>query len=153
MTRKTQNTTKRARRWTGRVLRLGSYGDPTAAPFEAWEQLLATVAGWTGYTHQWAYCDSRWAGYLMASTHTAQGNDRAHGRGYSTFRTVGSALEILADERPCLAQTRGLTCDKCKACRGCSAANRAVVAHGSPPVLAKYRRAVAALQEAESDAA
>jgi len=36
----------------GRMVRLGSYGDPAAVPIEAFEPILAVAAKHTGYTHQ-----------------------------------------------------------------------------------------------------
>lgn len=42
-----------AYRIAGRMLRLGTYGDPGAVPVEVWEALTKLVKGWTGYTHQW----------------------------------------------------------------------------------------------------
>jgi hypothetical protein len=37
----------------GRKLRLGTYGDPAAAPVELWSLLVSLSAGHVGYTHQW----------------------------------------------------------------------------------------------------
>src|SRR5215469_14123001 len=42
-----------AMRVAGRMLRLGSYGDPAAIPHDVWIALLANVVGHTGYSHQW----------------------------------------------------------------------------------------------------
>jgi hypothetical protein len=37
----------------GLMVRLGSYGDPCAAPVGVWEAFTAHVSGRTGYTHMW----------------------------------------------------------------------------------------------------
>jgi hypothetical protein len=50
----------------GRSVRLGAYGDPAAVPFEIWNKLLSTAAGWVGYTHQWRRCDRRFKSIVMA---------------------------------------------------------------------------------------
>ena len=55
-----------------RPVRLGTYGDPAAVPFEVWERLLAGVTRWTGYTHQWRTCDTRFRSILMASADTPE---------------------------------------------------------------------------------
>jgi len=51
----------------GRMVRLGAYGDPAALPLQVLRDLIRDVKGHTGYTHQWATCDSRYAQLLMAS--------------------------------------------------------------------------------------
>ncbi|MEM7580897.1 MAG: hypothetical protein AAF316_13830, partial [Cyanobacteria bacterium P01_A01_bin.80] len=48
-------------------IRIGSYGDPTAVPFDVWEPIISASGRYTGYTHQFHKCDSRWKQYLMAS--------------------------------------------------------------------------------------
>ena len=37
----------------GRLVRLGTYGDPAAVPAGIWQDLLAGSIAHTGYTHQW----------------------------------------------------------------------------------------------------
>jgi len=39
--------------FAGRFVRLGTYGDPAAIPFEVWAGLLEGTTGHNGYTHQW----------------------------------------------------------------------------------------------------
>src|SRR3546814_9892527 len=43
--------------FAGRMIRLGTYGDPAAAPRSLWTVALSQAAGWTGYTHQWRNID------------------------------------------------------------------------------------------------
>src|SRR5262249_20712580 len=54
----------------GRVLRLGSYGDPAAVPFRVWSTLAAGARAHVGYTHQWRTCDQRLRRLCMASVET-----------------------------------------------------------------------------------
>jgi hypothetical protein len=37
----------------GRMVRLGTYGDPAMVPVEVWTALVSRATGHTGYTHQW----------------------------------------------------------------------------------------------------
>jgi hypothetical protein len=38
----------------GQRIRMGSYGDPAAAPYKIWANLARVCDDWTGYTHQHA---------------------------------------------------------------------------------------------------
>ncbi len=42
-----------AQYFAGRMVRLGAYGDPVAAPLRIWKPLLRLAGGWTGYSHRW----------------------------------------------------------------------------------------------------
>ena len=62
----------------GRKLRLGSYGDPCAVPFQIWQRLVHLAAGHTGYTHTWeGRRFSRHRSFLMASCETLEQRDCA----------------------------------------------------------------------------
>ena len=65
----------------GRMLRVGSAGDPAMVPVEVWKALINAAGGHTGYTHQWredfaqelkglvqASCDS-FQDYLDSTAH------------------------------------------------------------------------------------
>ena len=125
-----------AARVAGRMVRLGSYGDPAAVPFIVWQTLCASVAGRTGYTHQWR-AFPEFAEYVMASCDSS--NDRVAARmlGFRTFRVAPAASWAReAGEILCPASTEAgkrTTCAACKACGGHSAKARADVmipAHG-----------------------
>jgi hypothetical protein len=73
----------------GRMVRLGTYGDPAAVPLMVWEALIARTAGWTGYSHQWQTLTAGWSRLLMASVDSVEQMDEAHEQGWRTFR-VGS---------------------------------------------------------------
>ena len=54
----------------GKIVRLGTYGDPFAAPVDIWEEIIKDAAGHTGYSHQWKRTDfdvDRWKKLVMAS--------------------------------------------------------------------------------------
>lgn len=111
----------------GRALRIGSYGDPAAAPLSMWARLASAARTWTGYTHQWA--DLRPARrrmaqrLLMASTSSPAETAAARAAGWRTFE---ASAEASADAVECPAD-RGLTsCDRCSLCRGTSSGARSV---------------------------
>lgn len=113
-----------------RKVRLGTYGDPAAAPEWVWEEALRDTEGWTGYTHQWR--DPRFA-YLkkwcMASVTDWASRCEAMADGWRTFRVsmpneklmqMGMGMKY-AKEAVCPASAeagRKLTCDTCLACHG-----------------------------------
>jgi hypothetical protein len=67
----------------GRAIRLGTYGDPAAVPFDVWVRLLRDAEQWTGYTHQWrAEKVSPLRRYCMASVDSAAEERAAQGRGW-----------------------------------------------------------------------
>ncbi len=119
-------------------MRLGAYGDPAAVPFELWARLMESfkVERWTGYTHQWLDCDTRFQSLLMASVDSESERLTALALGWRTFRVRSSADPILAGEFACPASTEQghrLTCETCYACDGGSVfkANPVIVAHGN----------------------
>lgn len=125
----------------GRFVRLGSYGDPVAAPIFVWSALTREAAGWTGYTHQWRNLGGlrdRWQGLLMASCDSAIDRDEAMLAGWRCFRVMGSVAERdRKREVICPASAEAgfkTTCHDCRACAGTSAKARAsiaIVAHGA----------------------
>jgi len=70
----------------GRMVRLGTYGDPAAVPLPVWQALIARAAGHTGYSHQWRTLTEAWGRLLMASVDSVEDMDEAHERGWRTFR-------------------------------------------------------------------
>lgn len=120
----------------GKHVRVGSYGDPAAVPFEVWDRALAEIAGWTAYTHQWRRCDPRLRDLLMASVETEAGAAEAQALGWRTFRVRQSRLSaVLPGEVVCPASDEAghrATCQTCELCRGaCNPAKSVViVTHG-----------------------
>ena len=114
----------------GRSIRLGAYGDPAALPFDVVEALTRWVAGWTGYTHQWATGPAWLADYCMASV----GGDPAE---HALARALGYRLFIAtaADADPvavpgavlCMAERSGRQHRRCIDCGACAGTRRGTV--------------------------
>ena len=128
----------------GRVVRLGSYGDPAAVPLGVWIELTAHATAWTGYTHQWRHLDAqKLKGLCMASTDTPDETLAAHAMGWRTFRVRTGDESLLGEhangrrEIACPASDEmgnKTDCASCQACGGLGAralVNLAIVAHGS----------------------
>lgn len=138
-----------ARMLRGRVVRIGSYGDPAAIPAAHWRALISCADGHTGYTHQWreGFAQSL-RELVMASADSESDRDVARAMGWRTFR-VRTELETLgAREIACPASPEGgnrRQCIDCKACdgapRGATQASVAIVVHGA---MARHFQGVAA---------
>jgi hypothetical protein len=101
-------------------LRITSYGDAAATPFDAWIPLLEATNFQTGYTHQWLTCDQRWRDYLMASVETEEGALAAQAKGWRTFRIVSPTADPLPNEIIC--RNTGNPSVSCRECRLCDGA-------------------------------
>lgn len=111
---------ERAAIGAGRVVRIGTYGDPAAVPEHVWTDLLRDAASHTAYTHA-----SGWRPDLAMQSADSHAEARAHwAQGRRTFRV----LERLADldhvnEVLCPASKEAgqrTTCAACKLCGGTS---------------------------------
>jgi hypothetical protein len=120
-----------------RIFRIGSYGDPTAIPFQVWRRATLKVRAHPGYTHQWK--DQRFQAFkllCMASVETEAQHLEATAMGWRTFRVRLLSEPKLVSEVICGASHeagRKTTCDKCKACSGTSAKAKAsivIINHG-----------------------
>jgi len=125
--------------FAGKAFRMGSYGDPTAVPFQIWRACTLNVAAINGYSHQWR--DPRFSAFkllCMASADNAQDMRDAHAMGWRTFRVRG-ATEALTKgvEVTCPASKEAgyrTSCIDCRACGGLSAKAKvsiAIMAHVS----------------------
>lgn len=116
----------------GRKVRLGTYGDPAAAPVTMWQEILKDTAGHVGYSHQWQAVDfdhAAWAPLVMASADTADEAAQANLFGMRVFR-VSVGVEKQAGESTCPASAEGgrrATCDKCMLCAGTTKQARDIV--------------------------
>lgn len=123
----------------GRVVRLGTYGDPAAVPEWVWAGLLHAAKSWTGYTHQWKDERFGWLKtYVMASADSAFERWDAKDRGWRTFRIRTGDDAVLAGEFLCPASKEGgerVQCFQCTACdgnaRGSRKADPVIIVHGS----------------------
>lgn len=125
----------------GQMVRLGSYGDPSAVPKSVWDALLSDSIGHTGYTHQ--HNASADYSRLMYSADNQGEAIKAHTEGKRTFRVIpvvtwqsmGKA-SMLSNEILCPASIEAgnkATCIDCGLCKGSSvkAKSIAIVAHGN----------------------
>jgi len=123
--------------FAGKMVRLGTYGDPAAAPYALWKVALRDAKGWTGYTHQWRDVPAHWAELVMASADSVEDMDAAHAKGYRTFRVTSEPFaNIKGRETVCPAsEEKGKVtdCFSCRACMGTSGKARVsvqIAAHG-----------------------
>lgn len=130
----------------GRMVRLGTYGDPAAVPMHVWDALLRDADGHTGYTHQWETRPDL-ARYCMASADSTNDALRAQARGWRTFRVaLPSDTRWMQGEVTCPASEeagRKLTCIQCRACDGTNSNRRGTIviqAHGGTAVMANIKR-------------
>lgn len=117
-----------ARELNGDMVRLGTYGDPTAVPFEVWETLLAQTSGHLGYTHQWKDARfARFAKYCMASADSPEEYIEARQRGWRAFYVLPKGYQHKVPHAfLCPASEEAgkkLHCLECRACDG-TATNR-----------------------------
>lgn len=133
---------------TGRVLRLGTYGDPSAIPARVWRGLCASAASVVGYTHQWrrgfAAHLKQWC---MASCETEAQAAMAHTQGWRTFRAGPIGSRPVAGEITCPASAEGghrVDCAQCRLCGGAgvSAKSIHIVEHHTSANAAKKRLSV-----------
>lgn len=128
-----------ARIVAGRVVRIGSYGDPAAIPARHWRALIRRADGHTGYTHQWRQWFARGLrAIVMASADSAQDRDMARAMGWRTFRVRTADEPLAAREIVCPASPEGgdrRQCITCQACdgapRGATQASVAIIVHGA----------------------
>lgn len=113
-----------------RGVRLGAYGNPTAAPIEAYAPILGHGVV-TGYTHEWRehHVDrSAWKLHVMASVETTEEAAEAHAMGWRTFRTSDDVDPIDGVEISCPASDEAgsrVQCERCGLCDGAGPSTRA----------------------------
>lgn len=120
----------------GRVIRLGSYGDPAAVPVTVWDTILKKAHSWTGYTHQWRKYHARGLKrYCMASIENTKDFKKAKKMGWRTFRIRTLEMPLMPGEIICPASKEAGNRRECVTCRACdggrnSKVSVAIVAHG-----------------------
>jgi len=114
----------------GRFVRVGTYGDPAAAPQKVWDELLSEASTWTAYSHQ-----SGWRPDIAMQSvddyHSAVLHWQA---GRRTFRVIAELGHLdHNNEALCPASKeagRRVQCTACKLCKGSSLAKSiAIVEH------------------------
>lgn len=123
--------------FAGSVFRLGSYGDPAAAPFRVWAHATQHVRARNGYTHQWRDFPA-FSSLCMASADSEADAIKARAAGWRTFRVRAATAPVMTGvEVICPASDEAgkkTTCADCRACGGTSAKARAsitIIAHGA----------------------
>ena len=117
-----------------RMVRVGSYGDPSAAPIDVWLNLVRHAKGWTAYTHASV---NPMPDLLMTSADTLGQAQSAWAKGERTFRVVSSVADVAkGKEVLCPASVEAgkrSTCESCRLCNGAAskAKSIAIVAHGN----------------------
>lgn len=126
----------------GRMVRLGTYGDPMAVPAHVWETLTFQASGRTGYTHQWRNAavagDQRASvtSLCMASVDDPAEAQEARAAGLRYFRIRTADEPMGAREFVCPASDEAgkrRTCDTCGACNGSekpTAGSPVIIVHG-----------------------
>lgn len=121
----------------GRLVRIGTYGDPAAVPAYVWADLTADAIGWTAYTHQFKLAPDALA-YAMASVESLEAARHVWAQGGRTFRIMQRADEIDPQREvlcPASAEAgKRTTCADCRLCAGLatkSPKSVAIVAHGN----------------------
>ena len=124
---KTNNISELGR---GRMVRLGTYGDPAAVPSYVWNQLLDDAIGHTAYSHQNDIIpiDKK---IFMGSADSLEHAKKFWNDNIRTFRVIQNLDEIQKNEILCPASKeagRKSTCAKCKLCSGTSSNSQKSIA-------------------------
>jgi hypothetical protein len=121
----------------GRLVRIGTYGDPAAVPAYVWADLTSESIGWTAYTHQFKSNPDALA-YAMASVESIDAAGYVWAQGGRTFRIVRNVAEVDPKREvlcPASAEAgKRTTCADCRLCAGLatkSPKSVAIVAHGN----------------------
>ena len=118
----------------GRMVRLGTYGDPAAVPSYIWDSLLSESKGHTAYSHQSGVKGAQFRPDIMMQSADNETQARAAwDSGARTFRIVSDYSELVeGQEIACPAQTKSIECQACGLCMGASKAKSiAVIKHGN----------------------
>lgn len=121
--------------FAGKVVRLGSYGDPAAVPLAVWQIVTSKSVGHTGYTHQWKSARLRGVTSLcQASVDTPEEADKAEALGLGYFRVKQADEPVREGEVVCPASAERSYVSDCASCRMCDghSGKRVVInAHGT----------------------
>jgi len=139
------NAKDHAQYFTGRKVRLGSYGDPAAMPYEIAERMVNMSLGHTGYTHQASrkFFDKRFLTLCQVSADTPRQALKFQAMGAKTFRVALEGDALMDGEIECLADSKGISCLDCGLCNGVKQ-NIAITVHGTWSSRFKSKRVLAA---------
>tara|TARA_R110000824_G_scaffold110567_1_gene258659 strand:- start:50 stop:886 length:837 start_codon:yes stop_codon:yes gene_type:complete len=124
------------------TVRVGAAGDGVALPFWLVKLIVEASKAHTMYTHAWYMLDlpnlDKFKRYSMASVDSEAEFNAAKALGWRTFRTQTGKKEdihFLEGEIQCPADSKGLTCAKCRLCDGNKRSNKikdiTIQTHGS----------------------
>lgn len=143
------------KRFRGRDVRIGAYGDPAAVPVDVWRRILRYSNGHTGYTHLWRSAENQeYRDILMASCDSVADRETAKSLGWRTFRIRLHDGDVIPGEVICPASPEGQyrrTCDECQACNGSPRPGKSdivIIGHGGIGILPNLNRTLAALANA-----
>ena len=116
------NTDGRKALGRGRIVRVGTYGDPAACPDHILDELIAESETWMAYTHQ-----KPWRPDIAMQSADSHDEARAHwAAGRRTFRVITGLDQIdKRNEALCPASKEAgarVQCAACKLCQGSKAA-------------------------------
>jgi hypothetical protein len=123
----------------GRKVRVGAYGDGSAAPAYIVDSLLSEAAGHTAYSHQSGNAGSSYdpARYMVSADSEAAAR-AAWAMGARTFRVVADYSEMVAGREIACPSARGVHCIDCGLCDGTArhpgAKSIAIEVHGAGAV-------------------
>jgi len=124
----------------GRMIRIGTYGDPSYVPTYIWTSLISAAQGHTAYTHG---AVNPMPESIMTSADNSKQAQEAWDKGERTFRVISSLDKLIkGKEILCPASEEAgkrTTCESCKLCAGSSVKGKsvAIVAHGTSKRAAK----------------
>jgi hypothetical protein len=119
---------------TGRVVRLGTYGDPAVVPSYVWESLLSGCSRHMAYSHQSEVSGADFRPELMMlSADNAEQAKAAWLAGYRTFRVLSRGESPIAGMEIDCPSLRGVHCADCGLCGGASVKAKSITipAHGA----------------------
>jgi hypothetical protein len=125
----------------GRMVRLGTYGDPMAVPAHAWESLTAHSDGHTGYSHQWRNLSiepeqaRRVMALCMASADTEKEANEARTANVRYFRVRSIDEVVSKGEFVCPASEEAGQKKNCATCGACNGTDEKGSAKASPVIV------------------
>ncbi len=121
----------------GKMVRLGTYGDPAAVPAYIWTSLISQANGHTAYSHQASMNNAAFdPAIMMLSADSSSDAFAAWAKGIRTFRVIQDVSQVIKNsEILCPASKEAgkrSSCNACGLCGGSSvkAKSIAIVDHG-----------------------
>jgi len=130
--------------FSGKVTRMGMYGNFSNVPLWVVEDVAAASEGWTLYEHNWrAEHAQGLRPYAMASVSSVGAKEDANALGWRTFRVKQPHEPVLPDEVFCPAAEEAgkkTTCFKCQLCNGTALGAKNVVINDHGPTSQAHKQ-------------